>query len=164
LGQSNPNADIAAEATRSAEAIGKAGHRVQDLQRRCPTLIFCDRDDSFGLRRPNSFFAKGDTMRHLFLAAILLPLSAPLHAEPFGNGDPKIGETLVKEHCTSCHVSRFGGDGSEIYTRPNHRIMSSQQLATQIGNCNQAIGGILSEQKQMDIAAYLNQAYYKFKE
>lgn len=81
----------------------------------------------------------------------------------FDKGDARTGKRLVEQHCTACHVSKFGGDGSAVFTRSDRKINSAQQLTAQIGRCNKAVGTNLSTQRLRDIGAYLNQTYYRFK-
>ncbi|MEW5943967.1 MAG: cytochrome c [Pseudomonadota bacterium] len=103
-------------------------------------------------------------MKTLFASITLLLAAMPLHADPFENGDPKIGKTLVEKSCTACHVSMFGGDGSKIYTRPNRKIKTAQQLIARMRVCNTNAGAGWFPEEEMHAAAYLNQAYYHFKQ
>lgn len=97
----------------------------------------------------------------VFLLAALAPLDA--HAGPFDSGDPKIGKKLVEHHCVACHVSLFGGDGSEIYTRSNRKVKSAAQLLAQIRLCNSSLDTRWFPDEEEHAAAFLNQHYYKFK-
>lgn len=97
----------------------------------------------------------------LILTLAALPLG--LHAAPFAKGDAKAGEKLHKELCLSCHVARFGGDGSKIYTRPNRRVKNASALAQQIATCNTMLTTQLFPEDEANLGAYLNATYYKFK-
>lgn len=103
-------------------------------------------------------------MKTLLASIALLLAATPLHADPFAQGDPKIGKTLVEKSCTACHVSMFGGDGSKIYTRPNRKIKTAQQLIARMRLCNTNAGAGWFPEEEMHAAAYLNQAYYHFKQ
>lgn len=103
-------------------------------------------------------------MKTLLASIALLLAATPLHADPFVQGDPKIGKTLVEKSCTACHVSMFGGDGSKIYTRPNRKIKTAQQLIARMRLCNTNAGAGWFPEEEMHAAAYLNQAYYHFKQ
>lgn len=103
-------------------------------------------------------------MKTLLASIALLLAATPLHAESFEKGDPKIGKTLVEKSCTACHVSMFGGDGSKIYTRPNRKIKTAQQLIARMRLCNTNAGAGWFPEEEMHAAAYLNQAYYHFKQ
>jgi mono/diheme cytochrome c family protein len=95
-----------------------------------------------------------------FAVAVGLSLSA--QADPFTKADPTKGKMLADKSCIACHSSQFGGDGSRIYTRPDHRIKSANQLLQQVTRCSQAANTDWSTQEITDVAAYLNQAFYKF--
>ncbi len=97
------------------------------------------------------------------LAAIALLAATAAHADPFAGGDPRIGKQMVEKNCVSCHVGSFGGDGSGIYTREDRRVKTTKGLIQQIRNCNTNLGLKWFEDEEMHVAAYLNQAYYKFK-
>ena len=96
----------------------------------------------------------------LLAAAVLTPTA---HAVPFAKGDPKVGKALHDKACISCHASMFGGDGSGIYTRADRKIKTPQQLAARIAACNANTGAGWFPQDEENVAAYLNQQYYKFK-
>jgi cytochrome c len=98
----------------------------------------------------------------LFTAAVCL-LSLPALAAPFAGADAKAGKALHDKQCTSCHVAKFGGDGSKIYTRADRRMKSAQQLAQQITTCNANLGNKLFPEDESNIGAHLNQQFYKFK-
>jgi mono/diheme cytochrome c family protein len=102
-------------------------------------------------------------MNRLAFGAVVGSLSITALAGPFDQGDPAKGQALVQQRCMSCHVSKFGGDGAGVYTRAEHRITSPQALVTQIAHCSEGAHAGLSADQQRDVAAYLNQAFYKFK-
>lgn len=101
-------------------------------------------------------------MKHL-LTALALFAATMAHADPFAGGDPKIGKQMVEKNCISCHASSFGGDGSGIYTREDHRVKTTKGLIQQIRTCNTNLGLKWFEDEELHVASYLNQAYYKFK-
>jgi cytochrome c2 len=95
--------------------------------------------------------------------AFAIALVPSLHAEPFANGDAQAGEKLFNEReCARCHVSMLGGDGSEIFVRANRKVKTAPQLLTQIRACNNQLGIQLFPEDEENLAAYLNQKYYKF--
>lgn len=103
-------------------------------------------------------------MKSLFLALALVSVTTTaLAATAFDKGDPKIGKALVDKSCQTCHASMFGGDASKIYTRPDHKVKTPQQLAARVSTCNTNTGAGWFPQEEADVAAYLNQQYYKFK-
>ncbi len=97
----------------------------------------------------------------LILALSTLPLS--VSANPFAKGDVMAGEKLHKELCQSCHAKRFGGDGSRIYTRADRRVKNAEGLKQQIATCNSMLGTQLFPEDEVNLGAYLNTRYYKFK-
>lgn len=84
-------------------------------------------------------------------------------AAPFAKGDPMKGKALHDKACVSCHVSMYGGDGSKMYTRADHKVKTPQQLAARISGCNANTGAGWFPEDEENVAAYLNQHYYKFK-
>jgi cytochrome c553 len=98
-------------------------------------------------------------MRLLFL--LLLMINA-VNAAPFAEGNAETGKKLFEQsHCNRCHIQMMGGDGSEIFTRPDHKVRSSSQLVKQINICGGNAGVNLSAQDEQNLGAYLNQRYYK---
>ncbi|MCS6786608.1 MAG: cytochrome c [Thiobacillaceae bacterium] len=90
-------------------------------------------------------------------------LSLGVYATPFDKGDAKKGEELHKKMCISCHAARFGGDGSKIYTRKDRRVKNAEALKQQIATCNTMLATQLFPEDELNLAAYLNATYYKFK-
>jgi mono/diheme cytochrome c family protein len=95
-----------------------------------------------------------------FTLAVGLALSA--RAEPFTGADTAKGKMLAEESCVACHSSKFGVDATKIYTRPDHRIKSADQLLQRVTVCTQAAEVNWSKEDIRNVAAYLNQAFYKF--
>jgi len=99
------------------------------------------------------------------LAIALLCLAAAAHADPFPKADPKTGKRLFDEaKCGACHNSLMGGDGSKIFTRPEHKVRDSQALAKMVRFCVAQTGAQIFPEDIDHIAAYLNQQFYKFKQ
>ncbi len=90
-------------------------------------------------------------------------VSAATVAAPFEKGDPAKGKTLTDKHCVACHVSLFQGDGSAVYTRPDHKVRNPTQLAARISACNANTGAGWFPEDELDVAAYLNKRFYQFK-
>jgi cytochrome c peroxidase len=75
------------------------------------------------------------------------------------------GRKLVSEaKCEACHMSKVGGDGSTIYTRKDRRVAVRGKLLPQVERCNRELALGLFPDDEAAIAAYLNAAYYKFKD
>ena len=96
--------------------------------------------------------------------AIFLFLCGSAQAEPFADGQPEAGKKLFDKYtCNSCHNGKMGGDGNAIFTRPNRKVTDPQQLTAQINVCTRNVGANFSTQEKLDLAAYLNKYFYKFK-
>ena len=80
----------------------------------------------------------------------------------FAKADITAGKALHEKNCISCHASSYGGDGSTIYTREYNKVKTAKGLLAQVRNCNTNIGLKWFEDEELNVAAYLNQTYYKF--
>lgn len=100
-------------------------------------------------------------MKHI--AVMLALIATPALATPFAAGNAATGKALHEKKCAACHVGRFGGDGSAIYTRADRRVKNAAALAQQITVCNSMLGNELFPEDETNLGAYLNQTYYKFK-
>ena len=93
----------------------------------------------------------------------LLLISSVAQAAPFETGNFDAGKKLFEQsHCNRCHIEMKGGDGSEIFTRPDHKVKNPSQLIKQINVCGGNAGVTLTSQDEQNLAAYLNKYYYKF--
>jgi mono/diheme cytochrome c family protein len=88
---------------------------------------------------------------------ILLLFGVPAHA-----ADVAAGRALHDKNCNSCHASLMKGQPSRIYTRPDRRVQSYQGLVSQVRRCAASLGAQWSDEPVNDVAAFLNQEYYKF--
>jgi len=101
--------------------------------------------------------------RTLLLAATLW-MAAPALANPFPKADSAKGEKLVAQsNCNACHISLVGGDGTGIYTRADRKVKTASGLSSQVRTCNTMLGTNWFPEDEENVAAYLNQTYYKFK-
>ena len=92
-----------------------------------------------------------------------LMLTGVAIAEPFPKADPQAGRKLFDEaKCITCHVQRFGGDGSSIFTRAGRRVKSADALLKQVRFCVTQLNVQWFPDEEEHVAAYLNQRYYKF--
>jgi mono/diheme cytochrome c family protein len=97
------------------------------------------------------------------LALTLAFLAPAALAASFDKGDAAKGKAIHEKQCAGCHIGRFGGDGSKIYTRADRRVKNTSALAQQITTCNAMLGNNLFPEEELHLAAYLNGQYYKFK-
>lgn len=105
-------------------------------------------------------FIKAIVFCTAFLSTVILSTSVRAD-ELFPKADINAGKALVNEHCIECHASKYGGDGSAIYTREYNKVKTSKGLIAQIRNCNTMLGLKWFEDEEINVAAYLNQTYYK---
>jgi len=103
-------------------------------------------------------------VKFLLMIALLIA-AAPVFAQsdPFPFGDAKIGKTVLEAKCSGCHIARFGGDGSRMFTRPERKASSTASILAWVQRCNTNIKTGLSTEEEQSVAAFLNDAYYKFK-
>lgn len=92
------------------------------------------------------------------LALLLVPLPTALAAP-----DIEKGKRLHDKQCVSCHVERYGGDGSQMYLRKDRIIHDRVALGQRVAMCNTMINAGLFPEDEENVAAYLAQRYYKFK-
>lgn len=94
---------------------------------------------------------------HLVLFCTLASLGQTADA------DVERGMALHEANCISCHASRYGNDGTEMYTRPNHRIKDPAGLRKQVNFCKDNLGLTWFDDEVDDVAEYLNKTFYQFK-
>ena len=107
----------------------------------------------------------GSVARTTMLAAVLL-VAGPALAQKTGvlaHGDAAAGKVLVDKDCVACHVRRFG-NASTIYTRPDRKVHTPEQLLAQVQFCNVDLKTGLFPEEEEHVAAYLNVMYYKFRQ
>lgn len=81
----------------------------------------------------------------------------------WAKADSAAGQQLHAEHCAACHAGRMNGNAATMYTRANRRVKSLSGLHQMIGSCNANLGLGLFPEDEANLAAYLNQQYYKLK-
>ena len=97
-------------------------------------------------------------------ALLLLCAATAAQAAPFAQGNATAGKRLFEQsHCNRCHMAMEGGDGSAIFTRPDHKVRNPQQLVAQLHICGANVGLDVTPQQEQDLGAYLNQTYYHFR-
>ncbi len=97
------------------------------------------------------------------LLSVLFSLSAQA-SEPWGNADAKAGHAKHEEKCVACHVKMYGGDGSKIYTRDGRMLSTKLDILQRTAACNSQVQAGWFPEEEAEVAAYLNQQYYKFKD
>ena len=92
----------------------------------------------------------------LTLLSSLLFASSFAYAIPFAKGDPKAGKALHDKTCVACHDSKK-------YTRADRKVKTAAQLAGRVSGCNANTGAGWFPEDELNVSAYLNQQFYKFK-
>lgn len=93
------------------------------------------------------------------IAAILLLGLLPVSAQA---ADWARGKALHDKQCVSCHVDRYGGDGSAMYLRPDRLIHDRVALRQRVAACNAMTNAKWFPDEEEDVTAYLVRRYYKF--
>jgi len=97
-----------------------------------------------------------------FIPAITL--SALMCAQAFAAPDLANGKTIDQQKCYACHAKKTGfGNGDMIYTRSDSKVKSIANLKKMVGICNTELRLDLFPEDEVDVVAYLNQQFYKFK-
>jgi cytochrome c5 len=98
-------------------------------------------------------------------AAFVFPAAAFAQKPPapFASGNAPAGKALVERDCVSCHAAKFAGDPDRMYTRADRRVTTPGKLLAQVQACNANLGKGYFPEDEENIAAYLNQQFYKFK-
>lgn len=97
-------------------------------------------------------------MRHLLTLSLLALATSAVAA-----GNPKNGKILHDQKCVACHVQQFGGDGTAVYTRTPRMVKDRAALGRRVAHCATQSGAHWFPEEEEDVAAYLNQQFYKFK-
>jgi hypothetical protein len=99
-------------------------------------------------------------IRTLLLVLLCAGLSAPVLATP----DIANGKTIDQQKCYSCHAKKTGfGNGDMIYTRADGKVKSMSDLKRMVSLCNTQLRLDLFPEDELDVIAFLNQQFYKFK-
>ncbi|MFN3397280.1 MAG: cytochrome c [Sulfurimicrobium sp.] len=100
----------------------------------------------------------------LVILGLALYSAAPAFADAdIDKGDVKIGKALHDKSCIACHASKYGGDGSKMYTRDDHKVTTKQQLVSRVKSCNKNVGTGWFPEEEAHVEAYLNATYYHLK-
>lgn len=99
-----------------------------------------------------------------FTALLLLAWCTASHANPLAGGDPVAGKKAFDEaNCNACHVKITGGEPERLFNRPERKVSDAQALLKLVRFCVSRTGASVFPEDEVNIAAYLNRAYYKFK-
>ena len=91
-------------------------------------------------------------------AALLLP------GHVFAAPDLVNGKNIDQQKCYACHAKKTGfGNGDMIYTRSDSKVKSMADLKRMVSLCNSELRLDLFPEDEVDVTAFLNQQFYKFK-
>ncbi|WP_449371167.1 c-type cytochrome [Thiomonas sp.] len=94
------------------------------------------------------------------------PLARAADAVPpqFAGANVAQGQKFYDElKCAACHAERMMGSGSAMYLRSDRKVHNPAQLIAFTQSCVSQLNHELFPEEVRDIAAYLDQTYYKFK-
>ena len=97
------------------------------------------------------------------IAALVATAPGLAQSDAFPFGDAKVGKAVLEAKCSGCHIARFGGDGSRMFTRPERKASSTASVLAWVQRCNANIKTGLGAEEEESVAKFLNEAYYKFK-
>ncbi len=93
-------------------------------------------------------------------AAACLVLLAPVAA--IAAPDAAEGHKLVQTHkCETCHQEKVYGQVGTIYLRKDRKVTTWAKLKAQVAACNSMLNIGLFPEEEENVAAFLNQTYYK---
>lgn len=75
----------------------------------------------------------------------------------------KNGKIEHDKNCTSCHITKFGKDGSKIYTRKDRLVKNYSMLVQRVKACDINTNAGFHDDEVTNVIEYLNSSYYKFK-
>lgn len=93
-------------------------------------------------------------IRSMLVVVLMMPMAS--FADSLLFGDSANGKKLHKNSCTACH-------GSEVYTRKDHKIKTTNGLEGRVEMCSTNLNTHYNDEQNSDIVIFLNESYYKFK-
>lgn len=95
-----------------------------------------------------------------FILSAILGLSTPV----FASANLENGKAIDQQKCYACHAKKTGfGNGDMIYTRSDSKVNSLAKLKSMVARCNSELRLDLFPEDEVDVTAYLNKQFYKFK-
>ena len=92
-----------------------------------------------------------------FILTLIVLLSSFFVSNVALAGDVANGKKLFTESkCNQCH-------GTEVYTKPDRKVTSLPKLEAQVRRCDSNLNTNWFDDEIINVTAYLNQQYYKFK-
>ena len=100
--------------------------------------------------------------RHILLAALATVCPAYAQHDAFPFGEPTAGAKLFEAKCAECHVRMFG-DVPKAFVRADRKAKDAPSVFAWVQRCNNAMKSGFGREEEEHVAAYLNDAFYKFK-
>ena len=99
-------------------------------------------------------------LKCLLSCALLFGLQLSALATP----DLANGKKIDQQKCYACHAQKSGfGNGDMIYTRSDSKVKNLQNLKSMVARCNSEARLDLFPEDEVDVVAFLNKQFYKFK-
>ena len=99
-------------------------------------------------------------LRSISTVVIGMLFSVSVFAAP----DLANGKVIDQQKCYACHAKKSGfGNGDMIYTRSDGKVKSLANLKKMVALCNSELRLDLFPEDEVDVTAFLNQQFYKFK-
>jgi mono/diheme cytochrome c family protein len=101
------------------------------------------------------------------LAAAVLAgcASLPAAANPFPDADLANGRKIhFESKCAACHEEKTGRNAGFIYLRDERKVKTIFDLKRYVSLCNSELRLGLFPEDERDVAAFVNQQWYKLKE
>lgn len=92
-------------------------------------------------------------------------LALPAHAEaPWGTIDAHAAQSLHDKACAGCHARMYSGDGSAMYTRDGRQLSTRLEVLQRVAACNSTMNSGWFPEEEANVAGWLNERYYHFKQ
>ncbi len=96
----------------------------------------------------------------VFVLIFTFSLGMPVFAAP----DLANGKAIDERKCYACHAKKSGfGNGDMIYTRSDSKVTSLAKLKSMVAMCNSELRLDLFPEDEVDVTAFINRQFYKFK-
>lgn len=104
-------------------------------------------------------------MKMIFLRLLsVMSITLSFSSQSFAAPDLSNGRNIDQQKCYACHAKKTGfGNGDMIYTRSDSKVKSMADLKRMVSLCNSELRLDLFPEDEADVAAFLNQQFYKFK-
>ncbi|MCI1191367.1 hypothetical protein MOJ79_05885 [Calidifontimicrobium sp. SYSU G02091] len=100
---------------------------------------------------------------HLATGLLAAGVGSSAAANPFPDADLANGRKIhFESKCAACHEEKTGRDAGFIYLRDERKVKSIFDLRRYVSLCNSELRLGLFPEDERDVAAFVNQQWYKF--